>query len=590
MSFEMTTAVPLTGNSNGFFQWMLEQNLSLLAPEAIILTAIVFMFFISLSREEKHRNSAWWVAIVYLAIALSCLFWHLFNIYWPQTGSDLMQLTRMDWFAAPVLYGAVQADLFGLIMRMLLVSGAGLLLFAVRPAVERNKSVLPAEFYITLMTALLGGMILASASDLITVFVSLETLGIASYVLASSMRGNVASAEGGLKYLVYGGASSACVLMGFALFYGLSGGYTDFAHVSASLQQMMLSGAPESMLLLAFASVLTMVGVGFKLSAAPFHMWTPDVYEGSPLPVTAFLSVVSKVAAFAFAVRLLGNLLMPLQSLISMPILVMAVLSMTIGNVLALVQTNLKRLLAYSTIAHAGYMLLGLYVGSQSGIGSLMFYLVTYMVMNLGAFASAMAIANMLGSEKTADYAGLFTKRPMLVLMFSIALLSLAGIPVTSGFFAKFYLFKAVAEAGAANVWLVVFALLNSTISLYYYINIIRLMVVAEPSVAVAALPDKQPANVQAHQAPFATGGLMLALTLCTVVTLVLGFVSGPFYDLMMRAALPASLPRIMPERMQANSGLEQPKPANRVVLTSYQTVPKHASAAVTDSNEATAR
>jgi NAD(P)H-quinone oxidoreductase subunit 2 len=251
--------------------------------------------------------------------------------------------------------------------------------------------------------------------------------------------------------------------------------------------------------------------------------------------VTAFLSILSKTAAFALTVRLLSGVMMPIHGLLTPALIAIAVLSMTLGNVLALVQTSIKRLLAYSTIAHAGYMILAVTIASQASVGSLLFYLGVYLFMNLGAFASAMLLSSWLGSEKIADYAGLVTKRPGVVLMFSLALLSLAGIPITAGFFAKFYLFKSVADAGSQYFWLLGVALLNSTISLYYYINVIRLMVIAEPSALVQALPDQDSALPQQ--------GLRLVLQVSTIVTVLLGFVSGPAYDLAFRASQSVSAP-----------------------------------------------
>jgi NAD(P)H-quinone oxidoreductase subunit 2 len=383
------------------------------------------------------------------------------------------------------------------------------------------------------------------------------------------MRGNIWSAEAGLKYLIFGGVSSACLLMGFALLYGLSGGYTDFAHITATLQQVVQNPSAYGVLL-AFAATLVIAGLGFKLSAAPFHMWTPDVYEGAPLPVTAFLSILSKTAAFALTVRLLSGVMMPLHELLLPALTTIAVLSMTVGNVLALVQTSIKRLLAYSTIAHAGYMILAVIVASQASLGSLLLYLGVYLFMNLGAFASAMLLSSWLGSEKISDYAGLFTKRPGVVFMFSLALLSLAGIPITAGFFAKFYLFKSVADAGSQYFWLLGVALLNSTISLYYYINVIRLMVIAEPSALVNALPAREEND---H-----LSGLSWVLQLSTVATVLLGFVSGPAYDLMLQASQSVTaFPTVVPPAvMQSNASSHQM--VHPVVIPQTQDVQSSAS------------
>ncbi|MEB3206098.1 MAG: NADH-quinone oxidoreductase subunit N [Vampirovibrionales bacterium] len=537
-------------------QWIADQNVNLIAPEVTLLLGILWLFISSLTANKSNRHLPFWVSLMALVLACGSLVYLFKAVYWPHS-----VVGQATWLSSPILFGALQADLFGLIVRGLLLLGGFLLILMSRQFATQIKGVLPAEFYIALLSALLGGLFLASASDLITVFVALETLGISSYILVSSLRGNIWSAEAGLKYLVYGGVSSACLLMGFALLYGLSGGHTDFAHISVTLQQVVQNPAAYG-LLLAFAATLIIAGLGFKLSAAPFHMWTPDVYEGAPLPVTAFLSVLSKTAAFALTVRLLSGVMMPLHGTLLPALIAIAVLSMTVGNVLALVQTSIKRLLAYSTIAHAGYMILAVIVASQASLGSLLFYLGVYLFMNLGAFASAMLLSSWMGSEKISDFAGLFTKRPGLVFMFSLALLSLAGIPVTAGFFAKFYLFKSVAEAGSQYFWLLAVALLNSTISLYYYINVIRVMVIAEPSAVVNALPTS---DVNGSSL-----SLNWVLQVSTIATLLLGFVSAPAYELMLQASrsvIPFS-PSISSQGLRSKRRLS---PVSRVAPSSTQ-------------------
>jgi NAD(P)H-quinone oxidoreductase subunit 2 len=286
-------------------------------------------------------------------------------------------------------------------------------------------------------------------------------------------------------------------------------------------------------MLVAIMTVMIVGGIAFKLSAAPFHMWAPDVYEGAPTPVVAFLSVISKIAGFALALRLFTTLFLAIPGAWFGLLAVLSVLSMILGNVVALTQRNIKRLLAYSTVAHVGYLLLGLVVLTPEGMSSLLYYLATYLFMNLGAFAVVTCFENATGRDDIAAYAGLVRKRPLLALTFTVMLLSLAGIPITAGFFGKFFLFQAVAAAGDQYLWLVIIALLTSTISLYYYLNVVRLMVIAEPSDAVAAMPDTEPQG-----APMSVRPAMLAMLVCMIGTLLLGFAAQPAMTLSQQAIL----------------------------------------------------
>jgi NAD(P)H-quinone oxidoreductase subunit 2 len=411
------------------------------------------------------------------------------------------------------MYGSMRLDIFAFLMRLMLLLGCGMTIALSHRFLMQTTRIV-GDFYALVMGATLGGMFLASATDLVLLFVGLETLSITSYILAGYLRRNTFSAEASLKYLVYGGMGTAVFLFGASLLYGLSGS-TQFDEIAATLATYQGIFHPMLWLLL----LMLIAPMAFKLSLAPFHMWTPDVYEGAPTPVSAFLSVVSKTAAFALIIRVLVLLL---ASISGWPFLlgILAVISMTLGNVVALKQTSLKRLLAYSTIAHAGYMLLGLVVNTTAGLAGLIFYLMTYLFMNMGAFAAVVGFQTMTGTDRIEALSGLVRSKPFLTLSFSVFLLALAGIPITSGFFAKFFLFQSVAASGPAYMWLVIIALVNSTISLAYYLNVIRLMVVKDPSPEVLAIAKRMPV----------AWPMQTVMTMALAVTLVMGIFATPFY------------------------------------------------------------
>jgi NAD(P)H-quinone oxidoreductase subunit 2 len=490
-------------------------NLAMLGPEGVILiTILVGILHLSFAKTRQERENTWHLALFGTALSLlSLAFFWLKGI-----APDGSWLAR-DVFSSTVFHSSTgnmtvlfTADLFSMVVRTLLVLGTLVVLLFTRTYVDRRAEV-PGEFYIIMLSALLGGMLLSGATDLIMVFVALETLGISSYILTGYLRGDVKSAEAALKYLLYGSMATAILLFGFSILYALAG-TTSYTGMAMNLSMNPLANP----LLLSIMTVMILGGVCFKLSVAPFHMWAPDVYEGAPTPVVAFLSVVSKIAGFALAVRLFAAGLPGVMTGWSALLSVLAVLSMTIGNVVALTQTNIKRLLAYSTVAHAGYLLLGLVVLTPDGLGSLLYYLVAYLFMNLGAFALVTRFEDITSHTDISAYAGLVRKRPLMALIFSVMLLSLAGIPITAGFFGKFFLFQSVATAGNQYLWLVIVALLTSTISLYYYLNVIRLMLVAEPSEAVEALPAREHPEQRDAAIP-----VNLALAICFAGTLLLG-------------------------------------------------------------------
>lgn len=510
-----------------FEQFMGQTNLSLLAPELVVAIFIIAItLFLAFAKTAEERRWMWIFAVFAPAMALVALALQAYA----NNGALLAGVNPAIYH---VFGNVVQVDAFGWFVRVLLCIGTLFVFLFSDFYINRSVSnQLSGEWYVVVLTALLGGMLLAGATNLVMLFVAFETLGISSYILVGYLRNNDESAEAALKYLVYGAMSTAALLFGFSYLYGLTG-HLDYALIARYLPDAMQTQFP----ILAVMSIMILAGFAFKLSAAPFHMWTPDVYHGAPTPVTAFLSVVSKIAGFAVALRFMFVLMADVAAWYP-ALVIVAVLSMIIGNVVALTQTNIKRLLAYSTIAHAGYMLLGFvvlqgvgldtrmaYDTAVQGLGSVLYYLLTYLFMNLGAFAAIVHFSNLTGSDEIRSYAGLVRKQPWLTLVFSVMLLSLAGIPITAGFFAKFFLFQAVAAAGSQYLWLVIVALVTSTISLYYYLNVIRVMVIEEPSPEVAGI---QPIKEEFSVLGGSPVNLVLATSLFFVV--VLGLYANPVF------------------------------------------------------------
>ena len=500
----MLEALSTSFIQTGFGQFIYNQNLAFLAPELVISLTLLMTFALSLAKTQVDQAKSWGIALLGSVVALVSIVMHYLLFYTVQTN-----------VSQSVMFGMFEADLLSVVSRFILTLGFILILHLSKRYVETRLPSQTGEFYTLLLTAFLGALLLAGSNDMVMAFVALETLGISSYILTGYLRNDLKSTEASLKYLVYGGCSSAVLLFGLALIYGIAGGSTSFDVLPQALNHANNLSGWTSM-----SIVLILAGVGFKLSAAPFHTWTPDVYEGSPTPITAFLSVISKLAAFVFAIRLLTPFAGLAHANIGLLIGLLSIASMIVGNVAALKQSNIKRLLGYSTIAHAGYMLLGLAALTQNSLGALLFYLATYVFMNTGAFASVMIGDELLASEDISAYSGLVKAKPWFVFTFSIFLLGLAGIPITAGFFAKFFLFQSVVLSDLGNLSLIIIALLASTISLYYYLNIIKVMVVGEPSQEVRRLMNETKDS---------TCRLSTTLTLATIICLIFTLGLGIF-------------------------------------------------------------
>jgi NADH-quinone oxidoreductase subunit N len=377
-------------------------------------------------------------------------------------------------------YNMLLVDNYALFFKMIFLLIAVVMILASYDYVGKYVKAV-GEFYALLLFSVVGMMMMASTGELITVYIALELTSIPLYVMAGLIRNNERSAEAAVKYVLLGAMSSAILLYGFALLYGLTG-TTDLAGIASAIKQ----GVQQGNFLLIIANVLIIAGFGFKISAVPFHMWAPDIYEGSPTPATAFFSVGSKAAGFAALIRVfIAGGLVPLNSTTVIVVLsIVAVLTMTLGNVVAAVQSNVKRLMAYSSIAQAGYILVGfiasLSSGNSSGNAAALFFILVYVITNLGAFSGIIALANLTGGEKVDDFKGLWKRAPLLSVGTALCLLSLAGIPPVAGFWSKVILFATAWDLGQG--WLVAIALLNSIVSLVYYGRIVKAMFFDAPA------------------------------------------------------------------------------------------------------------
>ena len=417
---------------------------------------------------------------------------------------------------ASILSGSLSVDRFALFFNFLVTGAVGLVVLASTDYV-RLMPRFQGEYFGLLLFSATGMMLLAAATELITIYVALEltTLPLAA-LGAFLMSGR--SSEAGIKFLIIGAISSALLLYGMALVFGFTGS-TQLADISAAVERAG-SGVAFGNYALMVGLVLLVAGFGFKISAAPFQMWVPDVYEGAPTPVVAFLSVASKAAGFAVLLRVMFTGFFDVSLDWAVLLAALAAASMTIGNIVAIVQSNIRRLFGYSTIAHAGYLLVGVAAGvqgAQSGLpnvvsntpvfaaigpDSVLFYLGAYTAANLTAFFAIAAISERVGSDRISDYAGLVTRSPALAITLALALIALIGVPPTGIFIAKLYVFTAAVDSGLA--WLAIVGVVNSAVSAYYYVRIIRVMFLQQPPAAPEARPGRNPA-------PWAAMGLAAA-------------------------------------------------------------------------------
>ena len=404
--------------------------------------------------------------------------------------------------------GMIASDPFATFFKWIFLSAGFLTVIIAAKAKEFGTNRL-GVFYALLFSVVIGMCLMASATDLLMLYLAVEMVSLPSYALVGYRPGNRKAIEASLKYVIYGGVASGIMLFGLSYIYGMTG-TTNFAGLGPKMDDMMagasVAGQAAGRMALVLSVIFVLCGIGYKIAAVPWHMWCPDVYEGAPTPFTAFLSVGPKAAGFALAIRMIYGALsssagaegmaaglsnLPWPAIVG----ILSAVTMTVGNLTAMNQTNLKRLLAYSSIAHAGYGLMGLAAASALGVQGILIYMLIYLVMNLGAFLAVIVIAEATGGETVDDCKGLIRRHPLLAISFAIFLFSLTGLPPFAGFMGKWYLFAAILrrygeEGGSWYIWLGIVAALNTAVALYYYVRIVRAMIIDEPKGEIVVKPS----------------------------------------------------------------------------------------------------
>jgi len=493
-----------------------------LLPEIslVVLLAAVLLYDRGLNPQNRRNLGLLvaWGGFVILLLTLA--LWLFFDL--PSLSASLPQ--SLYWG------GMIRNDLITLIFRVMFLSA----LILVSLITIDTKRLQRGEFFALLIAATIGFSLMGASADLIMIYVALELASISSYLLAGYMTEDDLSTEAGIKYFVYGAFATAMMLYGMSFLFGVFGETNIYAIGGRISEFIARNGAipPEENSVLLLAAILIIIGFGFKISAVPLHFWTPDIYHGSPTSFTAFVSTASKAAGFAVFLRVFdaGVLGMPGESSFWWAMLVaICVVSMTLGNLAAIFQKNLKRLLAYSSIAQAGYAMIGLVIFTPDGSGATMFYLLMYLFTNIAAFGVLIMINNASGGD--ADLKGLYglnRRSPYLALVMLFALLSLGGIPPTAGFLGKFFIFRAAIDAG--YWWLAFLGILNAFIALYYYLSIIKYMYLYRSEDEAIAIPVSRAAQI--------------GLGFSVFVIILLGVYAGPAYD-WTRAAANAFFPFI---------------------------------------------
>ncbi len=475
-------------------------DLRAITPELVLGVLALLLVIVDLLTDPGRKRIVAWVGVIGLAVALV------------PSAALLSSPSRL------VFSETYAVDPFAAFFKLVAITSGILVLLAAMEFYRDQSTHYEGEVYSLVVFMVLSLVLLSAAVDLILIFLAFEFLSLVSYVLAGSLKGDRKSNEAGVKYFFYGAAASAAMLYGFTFLYGVSG--------TTNLYHLMQHVAFLSPGFLGLAVMLVLAGFGFKISLVPFHQWTPDVYEGAPTPIAAFLSVGSKAAALAALLRVL-YVAVPPQGWVTI-LAGLAAISMTLGNLVALSQQNIKRMLAYSSIAHAGYMLIGVVAVAASptlvgsGVGALLFYLLSYTFTNIGAFSVATIVGRGLGSDAIPDYAGLSRRAPLSAFAMAVFMLSLTGIPPTALFFGKFLLFGAAINSGL--LWLAIVGILNSVVSLFYYVGVIR---------AMYLMPAPEGAPVLHER------GVARALLAVTVLgTIVIGIFPQPFIRVVNAASI----------------------------------------------------
>ncbi len=489
-------------------------DIYLLSPEISLAAIAMALILLDLTVSRKSLLAVLGVLGLSIPVILSVILW---------VDLDNSSVGQMQG-----VFGTLVVDKFSLFFKFLLAVAAALVILMSSGYVQRIRR-FQGEFYALILLATSGMMLLASATELISIYVALELTALPSAALAAFLRDG-RSAESGMKFLILSAISSAILLYGMVFIYGYTG-TTSLAGIAEQIERLLASGElnPQEAFgdsrALLFGIVLIIAGFGFKISSVPFQFWAPDVYEGAPTPITAFLSVASKAAGFAVILRLF-YISFPLEILSenwAAIFAILSVLSMSFGNLVAIRQNNMKRMLAYSTIAHAGYVMVGLAAfaaraqagGADAGPSAVLFYLGGYVATNLLVFAAVIAVSNRINSDEIDDFAGMSRRAPMLAAAMAFAMISLTGIPPTIGFISKVYLFGAAVNANLE--WLAVAGMVNSVVSAYYYLRVVKVMYLREPS-------EDKPVTADAAT------GVVLAAT--AGATFIFGVYPAPLIDL----------------------------------------------------------
>jgi NADH-quinone oxidoreductase subunit N len=470
--------------------------LTILPPLLLVAGGIVLLL-VDLAVPRNNKAVTAWLAMLVLVVSLITL-----PFLWGQNLLGFNNMAALDGYAI---------FLDGLFASIAIIT----ILLTLR--YNEDRGIMRGEFYPLLLFSTSGMMLMAHAQNLLVVFVAIELLSIPLYILCGFARPRADSEESAMKYFLLGAFASGFLVYGIALIYGATG-TTQLGDIA---QKITANQAPNTILLFAGVGLL-LVGLGFKVAAVPFHMWTPDVYEGAPTTVTAFMATATKAAGFAAILRIFLFGLAPMLATWQPAIAILAALTMIVGNITALSQTNLKRMLAYSSIAHAGYILIGVAAGNELGITGVLFYLASYAFTTLTAFAVMTVMGTTAGEDQSIEaYAGLIRRRPVLALVLALAMFSLTGVPPTAGFAGKYFLFQAA--VGSGLVWLAIIGVLTSVISAYFYLRVVVTMFMRDAS-----------AETKAPGLPSAAR--TIALTISAVATLGFGILPSPLLNLVSQA------------------------------------------------------
>nr|YP_010228163.1 NADH-plastoquinone oxidoreductase subunit 2 [Dalbergia cochinchinensis]YP_010228178.1 NADH-plastoquinone oxidoreductase subunit 2 [Dalbergia cochinchinensis]YP_010374525.1 NADH dehydrogenase subunit 2 [Dalbergia obtusifolia]YP_010374541.1 NADH dehydrogenase subunit 2 [Dalbergia obtusifolia]QHD47156.1 NADH-plastoquinone oxidoreductase subunit 2 [Dalbergia sissoo]QHD47405.1 NADH-plastoquinone oxidoreductase subunit 2 [Dalbergia hupeana]QHD47171.1 NADH-plastoquinone oxidoreductase subunit 2 [ len=475
---------------------------SLIFPECILIFGLILLLMIDSTSDQKDISWFYLISSTSLVMSITALLFR--------------------WREEPMISfsGNFQTNNFNEIFQFLILLCSTLCIPLSVEYIECTEMAIT-EFLLFVLTATLGGMFLCGANDLITIFVAPECFSLCSYLLSGYTKKDVRSNEATTKYLLMGGASSSILVHGFSWLYGSSGGEIELQEIVNGLINTQMYNSPG----ISIALIFITVGIGFKLSLAPSHQWTPDVYEGSPTPVVAFLSVTSKVAASASATRIFDIPFYFSSNEWHLLLEILAILSMILGNLIAITQTSMKRMLAYSSIGQIGYVIIGIIVGdSNGGYASMITYMLFYISMNLGTFACIVLFGLRTGTDNIRDYAGLYTKDPFLALSLALCLLSLGGLPPLAGFFGKLHLFWCGWQAGL--YFLVSIGLLTSVVSIYYYLKIIKLLMTGRNQEITPHVRNYRRYPLRS------TNSIELSMIVCVIASTIPGISMNPIIEI----------------------------------------------------------